>query len=284
MATLLEHFTEPHWRAALEAEVAKPYFAELARFVTAERAKKTIFPPERDVFSAFNFTPLPDVRVVILGQDPYHGAGQAHGLCFSVGRGVQVPPSLKNIYTELEADIPGFKRPMHGNLEGWAKRGVLMVNATLTVRKGEANSHEKFGWQTFTDAVVRVLSARAEPIVFILWGGFAQRKGKVINRQRHFVIEAAHPSPLSVTKFRGCKVFSKVSDARASASWQHSCRAAHSLKVCVHDALLTRALAHHACARAGQRLPDAAGPRADRLVRPELTAWLCETVPQSRGR
>ena len=150
------------------------------------------------------------VRVVIIGQDPYHGASQAHGLCFSVSRGVAVPPSLRNIYTELEADVPGFKRPSHGNLESWARRGVLLLNATLTVRSGEANSHEKYGWQTFTDSVIHVLNARATPIVFILWGGFAQKKGKMINRNRHHVIEAAHPSPLSVTKFRGCKVFSKV--------------------------------------------------------------------------
>ena len=176
----------------------------------AEREKKTVFPPAPHVFSAFNLTSLPAVRVVVLGQDPYHGPSQAHGLAFSVNKGVQVPPSLKNIYTELEADVPGFKRPSHGFLNGWAEQGVLLLNASLTVRKSEANSHKDFGWQTFTDAVVRLLNARKEPIVFLLWGGFAQKKGKMISRERHHVIECAHPSPLSVTKWRGCKVFSKA--------------------------------------------------------------------------
>ena len=180
---------------------------------STQRQKKTVYPPPESVFATFNLTPLRDVRVVILGQDPYHGAHQAHGLAFSVCRGVAVPPSLKNIYTELEQDVPGFKRPAHGNLEAWARRGVLLLNASLTVRAHEANSHEKWGWQTFTDAVVRTLNQRSEPLVFILWGGFAQKKGKMINRSKHHVIEAAHPSPLSVTKFRGCKCFSKANQA-----------------------------------------------------------------------
>lgn len=210
--SLLEHLTEPGWKAALEKEFVKPYFVDLAAKVAAEREKKKVYPPKDQVFSALNLTPLDDVRVVILGQDPYHGAGQAHGLSFSVPPGIAVPPSLKNIYTELEADMPGFKRPSHGNLEAWARRGVLLLNATLTVRASEANSHEKYGWQTFTDAVVRVLSQRKEPLVFLLWGGFAQRKGKVIGRLHHKVIETAHPSPLSVTKWRGCKCFSKANE------------------------------------------------------------------------
>jgi len=208
VADLLKDMTDPGWLAALQRETSKTYFSELAAKVAKERATKTVFPPSAETFASMNFTPLDEVRVVILGQDPYHGRGQAHGLAFSVAHGVAVPPSLKNIYTELEQDISGFKRPAHGNLESWTRRGVLLLNATLTVRQSEANSHEKYGWQTFTDAVIRVLNAREKPIVFVLWGGFAQKKGKMINRQRHHVIEAAHPSPLSVTKFRGCKCFS----------------------------------------------------------------------------
>ena len=212
VASLIEHLTDPQWREALRGEVCKSYFAQIARAVSLERGKKTVFPPAPEVFSAFNLTPLPEVRVVVLGQDPYHGPGQAHGLAFSVARGVAVPPSLKNIYKELQDDCPGFKPPQHGHLAGWARQGVLMFNATLTVRRGEANSHAKLGWQDFTDAVIRVLDARTTPNVFILWGGFAQKKGKMISRTRHKVIEAAHPSPLSVTKFRGCRVFSKANE------------------------------------------------------------------------
>lgn len=207
-AALLQDLTEPGWSAALHKETGKPYFVELASKVALEREKKTVFPPAAQTFNALNLTPLDQVRVVILGQDPYHGPGQAHGLAFSVPHGIQVPPSLKNIYTELAEDVPGFKRPSHGNLESWARRGVLLLNASLTVRRSEANSHEKYGWQTFTDAVIRVLNARETPMVFILWGGFAQKKGKIINRERHRVIEAAHPSPLSVTKVRACRAVS----------------------------------------------------------------------------
>lgn len=210
VTSLLENLTEPSWRKALEKEFTKPYFVELANKVAAERAKHKVFPPREQVFAALNHTPLDDVRVCILGQDPYHNDGQAHGLSFSVPAGIAVPPSLKNIYTELEGDIEGFKRPSHGNLEAWAKRGVLLLNATLTVRAHNANSHADYGWQTFTDAAVRILSQRSEPLVFMLWGGFAQKKGKVIARLNHKVIETAHPSPLSVTKWRGCKCFSQA--------------------------------------------------------------------------
>jgi len=212
VTALLGHLTEPGWLAALRREFGKSYFAELANKIAAERKTKSIFPPEQHVFSAFNLTPLDAVRVVILGQDPYHGRGQAHGLAFSVSRGVEVPPSLKNIYTELEQDVKDFRRPAHGNLESWAQRGVMMVNATLTVRQGEANSHQAYGWQTFTDAVIRVLNSKETPTVFILWGGFAQKKCTMINRSRHCVIETAHPSPLSVTKFRGCRCFSAANE------------------------------------------------------------------------
>ena len=212
-AELLASLHDESWRAALGDEVGKEYFASLARAVAKDRAKKRVYPPANEVFTTFNLTPLPDVRVVILGQDPYHGPGQAHGLSFSVGRGVAVPPSLKNIYNELESDLAGeFRRPTHGHLASWARRGVLMLNATLTVRAGEANSHEKLGWQTFTDKVIKILNARADPIVFILWGGFARKKAAIVNRSRHCVIETAHPSPLSVTKFRGCKCFSKANE------------------------------------------------------------------------
>ena len=209
---LIESLTDESWRSALANEFAKPYFDRLATQVASQRASKTVFPPKQDVFTALNYTPLPDVRVVILGQDPYHGPGQAHGLAFSVGRGVQVPPSLKNIYTELESDLGAgkFKRPSHGHLISWSKRGVLLLNASLTVRSGEANSHAELGWQTFTDAIVKTLNQRKEPIVFILWGKFAEKKGASISRSKHHVIVSAHPSPLSVTKFRGCKCFSKA--------------------------------------------------------------------------
>ena len=216
-AALLAPLAGTSWLAALEKDVRKPYFAELAAAVATERAKKKVFPPEASVLGAFTHAPLEDVRVVILGQDPYHGDGQAHGLCFSVQHGVAVPPSLRNMYTELEADIAGFKRPAHGNLEAWASQGVFMLNATLTVRAHEANSHAKLavragntgGWQGFTDAVIRAIDERCDGVVFMLWGGFAKKKGAFISRTKHCVIEAAHPSPLSVTKWRGCKVFSQ---------------------------------------------------------------------------
>lgn len=209
-AELLAPLAHTSWLSALKAEVRKPYFASLAAEVAKERARSTVFPPAANVFTAFTATPLEQVRVVILGQDPYHGPSQAHGLCFSVMRGVAVPPSLKNIYTEMESDVPGFKRPGHGNLEAWASRGIFMLNASLTVKQANANSHAKLGWLDFTDAVIKLVNEKCEGVVFILWGGFAQKKGKEISRLRHCVIEAAHPSPLSVTKFRGCKVFSKA--------------------------------------------------------------------------
>lgn len=191
--------------------MAKPYMAALAEKVTAERSRHTVFPPPELTFACLNMVPLADVRVVILGQDPYHDVGQAHGLCFSVQQGVATPRSLKNMYKELASDIPGFTPPAHGNLEAWAKQGVLLLNATLTVRAHSANSHAKFGWQLFTDAVVKLVNDHAEDVVFILWGGFAQKKGKsIISRSRHHVLEAAHPSPLSVSNFLGCKVFSKT--------------------------------------------------------------------------
>jgi uracil-DNA glycosylase len=198
------------WRKLLSSDFSKPYLATLATSVEKERKKAQVFPPAADVWNAFNLTSFGSLRVVILGQDPYHNVGQAHGLCFSVRPGTMVPPSLKNIYKELATDVPGFRPPSHGNLEAWAKQGVLLLNATMTVEAHKANSHAKLGWQTFTDNVVQLINVRAENIVFILWGQFAQKKGARISRTRHHVIEAAHPSPLSVTKFMGCKVFSKA--------------------------------------------------------------------------
>lgn len=208
---LIESLTEPGWKEALSEEFGKPYFAEIAAFVQSERAEHTVHPPVDKVFSAFNETPLDKVRVVIIGQDPYHEPGQAHGMCFSVLPGVKPPPSLKNMYKELETDIPGFSAPDHGYLLPWAKQGVLLLNATLTVREGhkEANSHSKCGWQKFTDEVIKVVNEKTEGVVFLLWGGFAQKKGKIVDKSRHSVLETGHPSPLSVKKWMGCKVFSK---------------------------------------------------------------------------
>lgn len=210
-AALVDALRDKEWKAALAHEFEKPYFKEIALFVQAERAKHTVHPPADQVFSALNIMPLSDVKVVILGQDPYHEPGQAHGMCFSVLPGVAPPPSLKNMYKELVADIPGFEAPTHGYLLPWAQQGVLLLNATLTVREGhkEANSHSKCGWQKFTDEIIRLVNARAKGAVFLLWGGFAQKKGKIVDTSRHRVIECAHPSPLSVTKWRGCKTFSR---------------------------------------------------------------------------
>lgn len=215
VAELTASLKKGAWRDALKPEFEKPYFGEIARFVAEERRNHPVHPPAERVFEALNVTPLDQVRVVILGQDPYHEPGQAHGLCFSVLPGVKTPPSLVNMYKELAVDIPGFETPAHGYLLDWAKQGVLMLNATLTVRQGSsnANSHSKCGWQKFTDEIIKVLNERAEGVVFLLWGGFAQKKGKLVDREKHVVLESAHPSPLSVTKWRGCKTFSKCNEA-----------------------------------------------------------------------
>lgn len=211
VAKLADELTDSGWKKALQEEFAKPYFSDIAAFLASERSKFNVHPPPDKVFEAFNVTPFAKVKVVLLGQDPYHEPGQAHGLCFSVLPGVKPPPSLVNMYKELESDIPGFKAPSHGHLLAWAKQGVLMLNATLTVREGhkEANSHSKCGWQKFTDEAIRALNAKDKGVVFLLWGGFAQKKGKLVDSSKHKVIESAHPSPLSVTKWRGCKTFSK---------------------------------------------------------------------------
>ncbi len=203
---------EESWKTALQDEFAKPYFQELAAFVRAEYAHHKIYPPAKLIFNAFNSCPVAEVKVVIIGQDPYHGPGQAHGLCFSVGEQVAMPPSLVNIFKELQDDL-GRPFPPHGNLQRWAHQGVLLLNATLTVRAAHAGSHQGKGWEEFTDAAIRVLNGQRENLVFILWGAYAQRKGEIINRQRHFVIESPHPSPFAAHRgFFGSKPFSRAND------------------------------------------------------------------------
>lgn len=201
------------WRAPLLGEFASPYMQGLKRFLEEEKAAgKRIFPKGGEYFRALDLTPLDRVKVVVLGQDPYHGEGQAHGLCFSVQPGVRTPPSLVNIYKELKSDL-GLAPPRHGFLEHWARQGVLLLNSVLTVEMGKAASHQKRGWEQFTDAIVRLVNAKAEPVVFLLWGAYAQRKGDFVDGSRHLVLKAAHPSPLSAHNgFLGCRHFSKAND------------------------------------------------------------------------
>ena len=196
----------------MASEFEKPYFASLVRFLHAERqAGRRVFPPGSQIFRAFELTPVQQVKVVILGQDPYHGPGQAHGLSFSVPEGVQAPPSLKNIFKEIEPDL-GIRMSGYPNLENWARQGVLLLNAVLTVRCAEAASHSKIGWQEFTDAVIRYISDNCEGVVFMLWGNFARTKSELIDHSRHCVLEAAHPSPLARGAFFGCRHFSKANE------------------------------------------------------------------------
>ena len=201
-----------NWHEAIGAEKEKAYFQTILEKVRHERqAGITVYPPERDVFNAFRTTEFGNVKVVILGQDPYHGAGQAHGLAFSVQPEIAVPPSLVNIYKELATDIEGFQIPQHGYLQHWAEQGVLLLNTVLTVRAGLAHSHATFGWETFTDEVIRQLDKEREHLVFMLWGSHAQKKGTFIDRNRHLVLTAPHPSPLSAYRgFFGCKHFSQA--------------------------------------------------------------------------
>lgn len=199
------------WKYGLSEFLLSPKMDELKAFLIEEkRADKTIYPPNHLIFNALNTTPLDRVKVVILGQDPYHGPNQAHGLSFSVQKGVALPPSLRNIFHELHADV-GVERPKHGDLTHWAEQGVLLLNAVLTVEAGQPTSHQKRGWEEFTDHVIDVLNEQREHIVFILWGAYAQRKGQRINQDKHLVLKAAHPSPLAANRggFFGCKVFSK---------------------------------------------------------------------------
>lgn len=200
------------WRTILAAEFAQPYFKGLQTFLATERAAHTIYPPEQDVFNAFRATPFDSVKVLLLGQDPYHGEGQAHGMCFSVKPGVRPPPSLVNMFKELKSDL-GCKIPNHGYLQEWAERGVLLLNAVLTVRQATPNSHKDQGWEQFTDAVIKALDGREKPVVFVLWGGYAQKKAKLIKGPQHRVVKAAHPSPLSAAKFLGSKPYSAINAA-----------------------------------------------------------------------
>jgi uracil-DNA glycosylase len=205
------------WNPLLRAEFTKPYWTELQQFVADERSRYRVYPAHERVFAALHLTPYESTRVVILGQDPYHGAGQAEGLCFSVPPGVQIPPSLANIYTELRDDIGGTT-PRHGHLESWARQGVLLLNATLTVRAGQAGSHHGKGWEVFTDEVLRVVNTKPHPVVFILWGSTARRKKELIDQSRHVVIESAHPSPLSARNgFFGSRPFSRTNAALEAA-------------------------------------------------------------------
>jgi uracil-DNA glycosylase len=202
----------PDWRAVLEGELKKPYFQALTQFVDAKREEHTVYPPEADVFNAFKFTPYETVKVLLLGQDPYPGAGQAHGLCFSVKPGIRLPGSLINMFKELHAEY-GCSIPNNGYLAPWAERGVMLLNAVLTVRAGEPNSHKDKGWEKFTDAALQALNARPRPVVFALWGAYAQKKKKLINAPQHRVVTAAHPSPLSAKKFLGSKPFTAINKA-----------------------------------------------------------------------
>lgn len=202
------------WNSILSAEKEKTYYQSMNAKIEAERALgKIIFPKEKDIFTAFDLTAFDDVKVVILGQDPYHGAGQAHGLSFSVLPGVKIPPSLRNMYKELAEDIDGFVIPEHGYLESWAKQGVLLLNTVLTVEEGKAHSHAKLGWETFTDSIIEQLNKNKENVIFLLWGAHAQKKGANIDGIRHSVLKAPHPSPLSAHRgFFGCKHFSQVNE------------------------------------------------------------------------
>ncbi|SON50588.1 uracil-DNA glycosylase [Vibrio tapetis] len=215
------------WQDVISEQQQQEYFQQTLAFVKQERSSgKAVFPPEDEVFSAFDATPLNQVKVVILGQDPYHGVGQAHGLCFSVRPDIKTPPSLVNIYKELVQDIDGFCTPSHGYLQSWAKQGVLLLNTVLTVEQGHAHSHAKCGWETFTDKVIAELNERENKIIFLLWGAHAQKKGKMICRDKHLVLEAPHPSPLSAHRgFLGCGHFSKVNQyldgmGHAKINWQ----------------------------------------------------------------
>ncbi len=202
---------EPSWLEALHEEFKKPYFADIKQFLLQENQQgKTIYPPASLIFNAFNLTPFSKVKVVILGQDPYHGPGQAHGLCFSVPEGIAQPPSLVNIFNEIKDDL-GIQPPNHGNLEHWAKQGILLLNAFLTVRANTPASHSKIGWEHFTNAVIKKLSDEKDGLIFLLWGRFAQNKESLIDPFKHHILKAAHPSPFSVYNgFYGCKHFSKT--------------------------------------------------------------------------
>ncbi len=214
------------WMNVLSVEFQQDYFKNLMEFITSEKNKgKLIFPSSADIYNAFNLTPLSKVKVVILGQDPYHGDGQAHGLSFSVKDDIKIPPSLKNMFKELEDDIDAFQLPTSGNLSKWAAQGVLLLNAILTVEAHKAASHQKQGWEQFTDNVIKLVSKECEDVVFLLWGKYAEQKERLIDEQKHLILKAAHPSPFSAYRgFFGCKHFSKVneylnSEGRTAIDW-----------------------------------------------------------------
>lgn len=214
------------WEKPLQAEFQKPYFKDLMHFVNSEYASHSCYPEKENIFNAFNWCPLDEVKVVIIGQDPYHGAGQANGLCFSVNEGIPHPPSLRNILKELESDL-GFPYPISGNLQPWAKQGVLLLNATLTVRAGAAGSHQHAGWEIFTDQVIKVINDKKSNVIFLLWGGYAKKKVKDIDATKHTVITSGHPSPLSANRgyWFGNKCFSQTNsqlaqDDQSSIDWQ----------------------------------------------------------------
>ena len=210
------------WESIINDERDKAYFQSVLAFVEQQRnSGKTVYPPQEQVFSAFDMTPFESVRVVILGQDPYHGANQAHGLAFSVLPGVKIPPSLRNMYKELAQDIEGFEIPSHGYLDTWASQGVLMLNTVLTVEEAKAHSHAKCGWETFTDTIIAELNQRSEPIIFLLWGAHAQKKGQAIDADKHHVLVAPHPSPSSARRgFFGCQHFSMTNELLSSINQQ----------------------------------------------------------------
>jgi uracil-DNA glycosylase len=208
--------SDKEWNDVLSAEYQKPYFIQLMNEVEKAFRIGTVYPPPAAVFKALDLCPLSKVKVVIIGQDPYHGEGQAHGLCFSVNNGVKFPPSLRNIFKELNNDIPGFTMPLSGNLEKWAAQGVLLLNATLTVSAGSPGSHKGFGWEKFTDAIIEVVNKKKSHVVFMLWGNFAFGKEPLIDHGRHLVLKAAHPSPLARGAFFGCRHFSRANDYLSS--------------------------------------------------------------------
>jgi uracil-DNA glycosylase len=206
-----EIIIEKSWKEVLKEQFESDYFIRLTDFLVQEKKQYTLYPPEKKTFAAFHYTPFNKVKVVILGQDPYHGKGQANGLCFSVSDGIAKPPSLENIFKELKNNL-SIPISKSGNLESWAHQGVLLLNATLTVRSGEAGSHQNKGWETFTDAVIKTISEKKSGVVFLLWGKFAQSKESLINTSKHFILKAAHPSPLARGAFFGCKHFSQTNE------------------------------------------------------------------------